>query len=209
MRSLLLFVVSLIFLPSTAVGLTFSTPLDDLVGVIDFLAGRGSRQAAFDFGQQFLAIESVSIELEEIENAFVYDECGFIFAPQPCVRRTRLLGFFVRMDEEDKPFLGSISTGVSLPGDREAVQGSGVASGEFANPSPTGWDLLLDGRGSITLFWNSLLFIPEQVLVFRQNASGEIFSARLIIEGTPIPEPSTALLLATGLLALAGWRGSD
>lgn len=139
------------------------------ITVIDSLSGMGSRAASFDFGRQFAAIQSVSIEIEERESALVFDECGSLSNPQPCVRRTLLLGFFVVMDEEDLPFPGSISTGVSMPGTREALQGSGIASGEFTNSSPTAWDLLLDGEGSITLLWNSLSFIPEQRLAFHRE----------------------------------------
>ena len=71
---------------------------------------------------------------------------------------------------------------------------------------PTGFDYLLDGEGQVNLGWNAIFALPETIIMNVTNPSAEIFSARLIIEATPIPEPSTALLVATGLLMLSKRR---
>ena len=204
MRRILL-VVALSFLPGPAVGTSFSVPLPDLVGVVDFLPSFGGREASFDFGQQFSEIQNVWIEVEAQVFAQEWDRCGTIFDPQPCVHEFQLLGFLSIMDDEDSPTIGFVfSDGLSF-GDFGAPEGSGVDVVPFNNPL-VGWDFLLDGEGSLTLFWNTAFHFPDDIILNRIDPSGEIFNARLIVEGTPIPEPSTFLLLAAGLLVLTGTR---
>ena len=136
-----------------------------------------------------------------------FDVCGTAFDPQTCVHTVQLLGFFARLDTEGHPvFSGQSSEGLSF-GDVGALEGSGIDVAPFSDEFiQSEFDYLLDGEGSLTLFWNRLLGNPDRIIQNVVEPSGEIFSARLIIEGTPIPEPSTALLLAAGLLMLTGAR---
>lgn len=202
MRCILL-VFALFSLPGTAVGASFSVPLPGLVGVVDFSTLEG-KAASFNFGQQFSEITNVSIEIEAQVFAREFDVCGTTFDPQPCVHEIELLGFFSFMDE-NSPEPGFVwSDGLSF-GDFRALEGSGVDVAAFNN-TLVGWDFLHDGEGSLTLFWNVALGDPDRIITNVIEPSGEIFSARLIIEGTPIPEPSTALLFAAALLTVAGIR---
>lgn len=193
--------------PSTALGVSFSVPLPDLIGVIDFSPAEG-REASFDFSQQFSQIDSVWIEVEAKVAALQFDSCGTFFDPQPCVHEVFLLGFYARLDKEGSPRLGTVfSDGLSFSEDSHAPEGYGVDTAIFNNPL-VGWDFLLDGEGSLILYWNGLLGDPDEIVQNVILPSGEIFSARLIIDGTPIPEPSTALLVASGLLLMPRIRGN-
>jgi len=204
MRSLPL-VALLSFLPGTALGVSFSAPLPELVGVVDFTLTTGT-EASFDFGQRFSSIENVWIEVEAHVFAHEFDVCGTVIDPQPCEHVIQLLGFFSLMDIEDSPILGFVfSGGLSFSDDLEVLEASGTAISEFTNTS-VGWDFLLDGQGSLTLFWNGTLGDPDRIILNVIEPSGEIFNARVIVEGTPIPEPSTFLMLAAGLVVIAKAR---
>jgi hypothetical protein len=193
-------------LPGLASGATFSVPLSDLVGVVDFIPSFGGREAAFDVQQQFSAIENVWIEVEAQVFAREFDVCGTAFDPQPCVHEVQLLGFLALMNKEQSPRLGTVfSDGLSYSDDFRALEGSGVDVARFNN-ALVGWDFLLDGKGSLTLYWNQAFGDPDRIIRNVIEPSGEILGARLIIEGTPIPEPSTLLLETTGLLAFASVR---
>lgn len=196
----IIFLLALTLVPNTAIGLSFSAPLTALVGVVDFSTSNG-KNVSFDFGQRFSAIQSVSIEIEAQVFAREFNVCGTTFNPQPCVHTVQLRGFLAIMDE-NSPEPGFVwSDGLSF-GEFDALEGSGVDVAHFNNPL-VGWDFLLSGSGSLTLFWNRALGNPDRFIQNVIEPSGEIFGARLIVEGTPIPEPSTTLLLATGLLTLA------
>ena len=191
-------VALLALLPSTALGVSFSVPLPDLVGSVGYPA---AIEANFDFGQQFSQIENVWIEIEAKVFAGQFDVCGTVSNPQPCVHEVILLGFFARLDKEDTPALGTVfSEGLSYSDDRHALEGSGVDTGAFN--ARLGFDFLLDGRGSLTLFWNDISGDPDRIIENVILPSGEIFNARLAVEGSPVPEPSTALLFASGLVLL-------
>lgn len=201
--------IALSFIPSAAIGMSVSVPLPDLVGVIDFPVSGPGREASVDVGQQFSEIQSVSIEVEAEVFAREFDYCGTVFVPLPCDHRLELLGFFSLFDKEDSPTVGIINTGgLTFSDDSSAPEGYGIDVAEFNNPL-VGWDFLLDGEGRLTLFWNGSFGFPGDIRINVVEPSGEIFSARLIIEGTPVPEPSTAMLQAAVLLALAGVKERD
>ena len=200
-----LVIIALSFFPGPAVGTTFSVPLPDLVGVVDFPTIGSGKKASFNFGQQFSDIQNVWIGVEAQVFAREFDFCGTLFDPQPCVHETQLLGFWALMDDEDSPITGFVLSDDLSFGDFRALEGSGGRVAPFNNPV-VGWDFLLDGAGSLTLFWNAELVFPDQIIRNVIEPSGEIFNARLFIEGTPVPEPSTSLLLAAGLLVLTRAR---
>jgi len=204
-----LLVLSLALSPAAIAGTLYSVPLPELVGVIDFLPAQPGRAASFDFGLQFSDIESVSLEIEAHVVAETFDFCGSISNPQPCVNKPQLLGFVARLDEQDHPVLGSIITfpGLNFSDDIHVPQASGVVVSSFKNIILPEWDFLLDGEGSLVLFWNAVGETADQIRLNFTDPSGEILNARLILEGTSVPEPSTALLLGAGLLVLlAGTR---
>jgi hypothetical protein len=66
---------------------------------------------------------------------------------------------------------------------------------------------LLDGKGSVAIgFFGAPRYGFTVTLV---NPSGQLNSATLIVEGTVVPEPSTILLLAFGLIGIRvnKWKG--
>jgi len=200
-------IVLLVILPAPSFAVSFSAALPDLVGPIDFATGAAFPPTTFDVGQQFASIESVSIEIEAHLTAAEWEFCGLSIDPQPCVDQAALVGFLGVLDEEDRPFPGSIFAVVSVPTPPGSVEETGTWGAEFDNVgNPFGWEVLLDGQGTLTLFPDQILFSPLAIIQNFQPASGEVLSARVIIEGTPVPEPSTALLLMAGMALLSGTR---
>jgi hypothetical protein len=212
---LLPLVAALTFLPGIAMAepgecdqfTTFCVPLPDLVGVIDFPDDGPGREAAFEVGQQFSEIENVWIEVEARVFAKEFDVCGTWFDPQPCVHEVQLLGFVGRFDTEGHPLFSALhSKGLSFGAFRN-LEGAGTDSAPFDDQFvQSGFQFLFDGEGSLTLFWNTVLGHPDRIILNVVEPSGEIFSARLIIEGTPVPEPSAGTLAGASLLVLAGMR---
>jgi hypothetical protein len=184
-RFLLIAILS--FLPRAALGMCLSVPVPDLVGEVDFPLGH-SKEASFDVGVEFSEIENVWIEVEAQVFAREIDVCGTVFDPQPCVRVVQLLGFWATMDKEDSPNLGSVfSDGLSFSDDSQALEGFGVDIAVFNNRL-VGWDFLLDGQGSLKLAWERVFLLPNLIIREVIDPAGEIFNARLIINGTPSNE---------------------
>lgn len=200
-----IFLLAALALPGPALGESFSLPLPDLVGEVDFPTSGPGKEAHFDFGRRFSEIHDVWIEVEAHVFAGEFDVCGTTFNPQPCVHEVQLLGFFATLDEEEYAAPGTVfSDGLSF-GDFRALEGSGVDVAVFNNQL-VGWDFLLDGEGTLTLFWNTVLGDPDRIIMNPVEPSGEILDARIIVEATPVPEPSRGILGTAGLLALAGIR---
>lgn len=186
--------------PGTALGLSFSVPLPDLVGSVGYPA---AIETSFDFGQQFSSIENVWIEVEAQVSALQLDICGTVFNPQPCAHQIFLLGFFAQLHTEGFPQFSTIPSGGLSFGDLRDLEGSGTDSAPFNDQFVNSdFQFLLDGKGSLTLFWNDVSGDPDLIIRNVIPPSGEILNARLIIEATPVPEPSTALLVTAGLVAL-------
>jgi hypothetical protein len=192
------------FFPRVALGMCLSVPLPDLTGEVDFLPSTGGREASFDVGLGFSEIQTVWVVVEAQVFAKEFDVCGTVFDPQSCVHEIQLLGLFAIMDIEDSPSLITVfSDGLSFSDDFRALEGSGVDVAPFNN-TLVGWDFLLDGQSSLTLFWNGALGNPDRIFGNVIQPSGEIFNARLIIEGTPVPEPAASLMSADGILEPPG-----
>ena len=202
MRRLIPLVVLFWWLPSTGASMTFSTPIPGLIGDVDF--ARSERASAdFDFGQAFQSIQSISIEIEAQVFAREFESCGTPSNPIPCTPQTELLGFYAHVDDGNEPLRLGFSRGLSFF-NGSATEGYGIDSASFTEFGvPSGWDFLLQGSGRIHLFWNSFFGNPDLIVRNNIEPSGEIFSARLVIDATPIPEPSTGLLLGLGLAMLA------
>ena len=202
---LLILIALMVCWPAVVVAATVSARLDGLVGDADFPATSG-KTVSFDLGVEFLEISRVSLEIEARVYAKEFDSCGTVFNPQPCTHETLLLGFFGRLDTEDVLASTSvISEALSFSADPHATEGAGIDVANF-NAQLVGWDYLLDGAGNLTLHWNDVLLLPGAVIRNVVPPSGNIASARLIVEGVVVPEPSPSLLLAVGLAILARGR---
>jgi hypothetical protein len=70
----------------------------------------------------------------------------------------------------------------------------------FSLSQTSSWSDLLDGQGTIYISRSGLVSEPE--LHYYERGSIELNNAILIFEGTIIPEPSSLLLMVTGLLGL-------
>jgi hypothetical protein len=190
---------------------TISVPLPGLLGHIPPPAALFSRSASFDLGFGFQRIDSVSLELEASVTAMQVVLCGFEGAPQPCELEYFLGSFIAFLDPEDPTPTGSVFTAIRFSEDRDIPDASGVAASPFQN-SRIGWDFLLDGRGSLEIFWNRTILVGDPILGSEPvDEIGDITGARLIVDGIPVPEPSPMISLFTGLLVLAaaGRRSSS
>jgi hypothetical protein len=186
----------ILLLPGASVAATFFAPISTLVGPLN-PPHSGGNQGVFDFGLGFSEIESVSIEIEAHVIAQERELCGFF----PCVPRQELLALYAVMDTEGSPTFESVLSDELAFGDIvDDPEGFGTESAIFRNIR-VGWDFLLDGEGRLTVFWNH--FITLEPSRISKQPSGEIFSARIIVEGTAVPEVSTALMIGLGLLGLA------
>lgn len=201
-RGAALFACALL-LPAAASALPFVVELLDLQGVIeertDPRADDFRRLASFDFGQQFESIESVAIEIDATVHAHERDLCDYFPFPESCIHVFHQPGFSVFMDAEGMG-TGFVLAGVEI-GDFHAPVVTGTGRSTLLHPN-TPLDFLLDGKGQLSVYWNSPAFFDKVVIVY-QYPFGEITGARLILEATPIPEPTTSALIASGILWLA------
>jgi len=182
-------------------------PLNELVGEVTFTPVSQGQEVAFDAHTQFTSIESVSIEIKARVKAREFDSCGTVFVPQPCVHVIRQLELYAHLDKEDTPVVGAIRSELLRFSDSHVLEAYGIDTAPFRN-TRFGWDFLLDGRGKITVVWNNEVY-PDRIVRNVVEASGEIISANLIIQGTPIPESSSAISVFIGLLALSIRRHYD
>lgn len=194
----ILVIAAMIVVPSSSTAMIVSIPLPGAVGEIDFSRSSGGRDVAFDFGHRFSEIASVSIEINARMYSLEYDVCGTVLDPQPCFHQTIQAGLAILLDTEGSPGFETVLSGVSFSDDPHVFEASGVAAGQFTN-NRTGWQFLGDGRGRLTIFWNCCGINPDSLVQNVIEPRGEIFDARLIVDGTPIPEPSSAVLIGIGL----------
>ncbi len=202
-RRAALFACALLFAPGTSAA-PFVLELPELVRPIGDPLDRSATLAIpahFDFGQPFLSVDAVFLEVEATLYAGEYDFCGFIFDPQPCTHVLELLGLFARLDNEGgSPF--SIVTALSYSDELHVPSASGTARSAFDYSLHGSFDFLLDGEGELTLHWNRVFTFPDRIIMDFHAPYGEIHGARLILEATPIPEPSVSSMTAIALAIL-------
>lgn len=185
-----------------AAAIPFRAAIAQLVGPMELPQLR----VGFDFGQEFSQIESVSLELVASVTAFEYDYCGTVFSPQACEHRTVQSSVFAILNDDPFPFF--FLTGVGENGFTETPS---LQRGTFHGPRFTTlpsdpFAFLGSGKGSFEIHWNSLGFFPEDIVVNAVRSTGTIFEAYIVFDATPIPEPSTSVLTALGLVLLASTR---
>lgn len=59
------------------------------------------------------------------------------------------------------------------------------------------WDFLLDGKTRVTIDFSQILTIPENGMPIQPRY--QLDSASLIVDGTPVPEPSSIVALLLGI----------
>lgn len=148
--------------------------------------------ADFDIGTAFYEISGIYIDFSGSINASAY-----LFLPSGPVES---------YDAYFNPQLYELSSSTSLGS-------ASVFRGQSSYPAPEPFDLqlqfdvsdfspLLDGTGTIKIGFHPT-FPVEMVLMEKiADASGQLNPAKLIFDGTIIPEPATLLLLAFGSLTL-------
>lgn len=146
----------------------------------------------FDIGTAFYEISNIYIDL----SGSIYASAYFILPSGP----------IEACDAYFRPQLYELSSSTSLGF-------AYVFGGQSSLPSPETFDLqlqfdvsdfspLLDGIGTIKIGFHPT-YPTEMVLSEKiADASGQLDPAKLIFDGTIIPEPATLLLLAFGALML-------
>jgi len=140
----------------------------------------------FDIGNAFTEISNIHIDWSGSIKA---ELIGSLAAPFPI--DAQFVATLYDLDSDDYCGRASVQTG--------------NATYPFPEPfdlrsafSDYDWSLLLDGRGSIEVsFWG---IIRPAIWSTIENPLGQLDSAKLVFEATPIPEPATVLLL--GLVAV-------
>lgn len=74
---------------------------------------------------------------------------------------------------------------------------------EFELLAPTTWSDLLDGQGTLQIGYAVL---GGPYLIYVEFGFVDLSSATLIVEGTPVPEPTTVIFLTLGVLGLCVGR---
>ena len=173
----------------------YSLPLPELVGPAPEYSGLPI-EADFDFEREFEHVEQVLLLLEGHATPFSFEACGLMDDPQPCEFHSDYMGFIAFLFG---PPLGG--TWAVIDGFEDAPS---LRVGVIDRPiSSLSFDHLRDGRGTISLSWNGIGFIPELIVKNFVPPTGTISDAFLIIEAVPVPEPAPQLTAAVSLAVLA------
>jgi len=155
-------------------------------------------QTEYDFEQSWTTDFDLRVTFTDISSVYI-DWSGTITA-ELVVRGADppfpINGQFMAKLYEADPYdyLGSahIQSGATTYPDPEPFD----LQSTFTNDE--GWSMLLDGRGSIEI-WFGGIFRPADLITV-ELPSGAIDSATLVFTGTVIPEPATILLFSIGYM---------
>lgn len=177
-RMLIFFVGAFVVIQASASAITVQIPLPSLVG--DILAYPNGRTQAFDFGMSFESIQDVRLETTGVLTPGVdwdpFDHSNgklivWDVQIEVCMEPPQGLWFlFVG------PYDGSYT-------DNQLFQQMGGAT----------WDFLLDGKAEITAQLAG--YYPYQPVTM---PTASISTAYLVVEGTPVPEPASVVMLIAG-----------
>ncbi len=185
----------------TASGEFFQSDLPDLLGPNQF-QGLMSQPAAYDFGQEFSAVEEVFIEVEATTTPTEYDECGTATEPQPCEHVVEWTGFGASLDLLESGQL--IITESTLTGFN--ARDPHTATARFRIRDEHDLSFMFDGTGEILFGWNYPIGDPDLIVTNVVQPTALLTRAQLIVEGSPVPEPSAIPCAATAVLVLARLR---
>ncbi len=132
----------------------------------------------FDLGQEFAEVRSVLLMLQATVTPLTYQNCGTIGEPHPCELEVVNTGFLARLESPNQ------DSTTAVIGDFRSypLRRAGVFERVFLEYS---FDHLLDGTGTITLFWNGVSFTDDRIIQDFHPPTGEITDAVLIVDGTP------------------------
>jgi len=186
---------AMLMIVATALVLAISVPADatiievplDCAGVYE--ASTGPWTTEFDLGVEFTEISHVYI-----------DWSGAITG-----------GLAVDGSNPDEPFPMDVGIGAyleSAPNWRHTTHWGGAETypeaeafdveSEFIYGSMP-WSELFDGRGVITIEYNEAIIVGG---TYVEGGSVLLDSARLVVDGTIVPEPTTVALLSVGVICL-------
>ena len=189
------FALALVVTAGPVLAATYSTPVPELVGPF---SDEIPRLFEFDFGIEFKEITGVRLQIEATATPAEWDYCGTIFEPiDPCEHRVVPLSLFAFLDNESGPPKILISTPLGPfppPGNPAAVEVGSFPASEFSQ--------LLDGSGLIDPRSNRLVGSPDDITGNFVFPTYLIVEASILLEATPVPEPTSDALTCAALLSL-------
>jgi hypothetical protein len=181
-RTLVLFVAVSVLIQTSALAITVQIPLPSLVG--DILGYPNGRTQAFDLGMSFQSIQDVRLETTGIFTPGV-DRDPF----DPFSGKLIVWNVQIEVCMEPPQGLWTVYVG--------GYDGSYTDNQSFQQRSGATWDFLLDGKAEIIAQLTG--YYPPQPVTL---PTASISTAYLIVEGTPVPEPCTLMLLGLGAVIL-------
>jgi hypothetical protein len=156
-----------------------------------------SCEGQYDSGQSWAAEFDLGVTFTEISNVYI-DWSGKITAELVGADPSFPIDaqFVAKLYESDPyDYLGNayVRAGVVMYPDPEPFD----LRSAFTNE---GWSMLLDGKGSIKIWFGGI--IRPEYLGTVKPPSGLLESVTLVFDGVPIPEPVTILSLGSGFLIL-------
>ena len=173
---------------------TFTASLPNLLGTYDYGSGpTGLGEEIFDLGVKFSEVSEASISITFSASTGIFEACRGQGCTPVAEDLFPGLGLYLR---DPFAFLSPRSSGYSST---DLVD---VQFDVFWSSLDLG--RLLDGSDHVALYLGALVCIPENLCSFSTSPVATVSVASVSVTGTVVPEPSTLILLALGILGIAG-----